>query len=100
MLPLHQISITLGPAVSKELVKAHILTGEDVMSKFGTKHAAYLMDPLNYLQTFGENPHPSFDEIALVEEYLVRVYEGVRNKPIAKTFNALRLENMSVERLA
>ena len=92
MLPLHQISITLGPAVSKVLVKAHILTGEDVMSKFGTKHAAYLMDPLKYLQTFGENPHPSFDEIALVEEYLVRVYEGVRNKPIAKTFNALRLE--------
>ena len=92
MLPLHEISITLGPAVSKVLVKAHILTGEDVMSKIGTKHAAYLMDPLKYLQTFGENPRPSPAEIALVEEYLVRVYAGIRNKPIAKTFDELRLE--------
>ena len=45
MLPIHEISTTMGPAQSKVMIKAHILTGEDIKSKVGTKHAAKVFDP-------------------------------------------------------
>ena len=92
MLPLHEISATLVPEMSKVLIKVHILTGEDVMSKVGTKHAAYSMDPLRHLINFGENSSLSSEEITQAEEYLVRVHAGVRSKPMSKTFDGLILE--------
>ena len=92
MIPLHEQSIKLGPPMSKVLVKVHILTGDDIMSKIGTKHAAYIMNPVKYLETIGETPLPSPAEIGKAEEYLVRVYAGARNTPIARTFDGLRLE--------
>ena len=92
MKPLHELSLKLGPERSKVLVKVHILTGDDIMSKIGTKHAAYIMDPIKYLKSIGETPFPSPAEMAKAEEFLVRVYAGARATPVARTFDGLRLE--------
>ena len=82
----------MGPAQSKVLIKAHILTGEDIMSKVGTKHAAKIFDPARYLANFGETPNLSEEDIRLAEEYLVKVKAGVKSKPLATTFDGLRHE--------
>ena len=54
MLPLHQAVSNLGAPLAKTMIKAHILTGDDYMSKVGTKHAAMASDPVQYLTNFGE----------------------------------------------
>ena len=38
MLPLHQVISHIGAPLAKTVIKAHILTGEDCMSKVETKH--------------------------------------------------------------
>ena len=45
MLPIHQVPIAIGESKSKALTKAHILSGDDCMSKVGSKHAAVMFDP-------------------------------------------------------
>ena len=40
MIPIHQVCSHLGAPLSKVVMKAHILTGDDCMSKIGTKHGA------------------------------------------------------------
>ena len=55
MLPIHAISSHLGHAQSKTIVKAHILTGQDCISKIGTKHCALVTAPLHNLSNFGES---------------------------------------------
>ena len=92
MLPIHEISTTMGPAQSKVMIKAHILTGEDIKSKVGTKHAAKVFDPARYLTNFGETPNLSEEDIRLAKEYLVKVKAGVKSKPLATTFDGLRHE--------
>jgi len=54
MLPLHQAVSHLGEPLAKTVIKAHILTGDDCMSKVGTKPAAVVCDPVQYLTKFGE----------------------------------------------
>jgi len=55
MLPLHLQAVSkLGAPLAKCVIKAHILTGDDCMSKVGTKHAAIATDPVRYLMNFGE----------------------------------------------
>ena len=44
----------LGAPLAKTVIKAHILTGDDCMSKVGTKHAAMASDPVQYLTNVGE----------------------------------------------
>ena len=46
MLPLHTAVSQLGASLTKTVIKAHILTGDDCMSKVGTKHAAMASDPV------------------------------------------------------
>ena len=92
MLPIHEISTSMGPAESKVIINAHILTGEDVMSKVGTKYAAIACDPARYLANFGETPNPSEENIRLAEEYHVKVKAGVKSKSLATTFDGLRHE--------
>ncbi|KAH3886939.1 hypothetical protein DPMN_010952 [Dreissena polymorpha] len=53
MLPLHQANSLLGTPLTKTLIKAHILTGDDCMSKVGTKHAAVTSNPVQFLMNFG-----------------------------------------------
>ena len=56
MLPLHQAVSHLGEPLAKTVIKikAHISTGDDCMSKVGTKHAAVVCDPVQYLTNCGE----------------------------------------------
>ena len=62
------------------------------MSKIGTKHAALHFAPVEYLTHFGERSELSEQDIALAEEYLVKVWAGARSTTKCKTFDALTLE--------
>ena len=84
MLPIHQVLSRLGEVKCKTILEAHILTGEDCMSKIGTKHAAIHLNPEQYLTNFGENSEPSDTDMALAEEFLVKCWAGVRSKPHCK----------------
>ena len=98
MLPLHQAVSNLGAPLAKTVIKAHILTGDDCMSKVGTKHAALASDPVQYLTNFGEADTLSDQDTALAEKYLVRVWAGVRSNTTAETFDDLRVENYNSAR--
>jgi len=93
MLPLHQAIAQLGTPLAKTMIKAHILTGDDCMSKVGTKHAAVACNPVQYLTNFGETNTLSEQDEALAEKYLVRVWAGARSTTTTETFDQLRLEN-------
>jgi hypothetical protein len=93
MLPVHQAVLKLGEPMAKTVIKAHILTGDDCMSKIGTKHAAIVSDPVQYLMNFGEENSLSDQDAALAEKYLVRVWAGARSKTNAETFDQLRIES-------
>ena len=96
MLPLHQAVSNLGAPLAKTVTKAHILTGDDCMSKVGTKRAAMASDPVQYLINFGEADTLSDQDTALAEKYLVRVWAGGRSNTTAETFDDLRLETPPV----
>jgi hypothetical protein len=93
MLPLHQAVSQLGASLAKTVIKAHILTGDDCMSKVGTKHAAMACDPVQYLTNFGEKEILLEQDAALAEKYLVRVWAGARSSTTTETFDQLRVEN-------
>jgi len=91
-LPLHELFQKKGEIFCKAVLKAHILTGEDCMSKIGTKNASMTWEPERYLLQFAETESANEQDFLLVEEYLVKVWSGVRAKTNAKTFNELRVE--------
>ena len=92
-LPLHILAARLGPSLCSVLVEVHVLTGDDALSKIGTKHAAFACEPEKYLTYFAES-HDFNDELAeKVEEYLVRVWASAGRKTPSKTFDQLRLEH-------
>ena len=95
MIPLHDILQGLGEAFTKVILKAHVLTGDDSMSKIGTKHASLCNgEPMEQLSRFASEDILSEGTMKLAEEYLVRVWSGVR-KTNAKTFDQLRYEYYS-----
>ena len=74
-------------------MKAHVLTGNDVSSRIGTKLAVMQCNPIVYLNDFAERADLQETDIAQEEEHLVRVRAaGARSNPSAKTFDRLRLE--------
>ena len=93
MLPLQQAVSNLGASLAKTVIKAHILTGNDCMSKVGTKYAAMASDPVQYLTNFGDADTFTEQDAALAEKYLVRVWAGARSSTTAVTFDDLRVEN-------
>lgn len=93
MLPIHQAVSVLGSSLAKTVIKAHILTGDDCMSKVGSKHAAMSCDPVQYLTNFGETDIMLEQDAALAEKYLVHVWAGARSTTTCDTFDQLRLEN-------
>ena len=95
MLPLHQAVIRLGTPLARAVIKAHILTGNDCMSKIGTKNAAITANPVHYLARFGETDCLSDEDEHFAEEYLVHVCAGARTKTKARTFDQLREERYS-----
>ena len=52
MISLHDFVAHHRTLLSKTIIKAHILTGDDCMSKIGTKRAAITSDPVQYLTSF------------------------------------------------
>ena len=70
----------------RAIVKAHVLTGDDVSRRIGTKLAVMQCNLIVYLTDFAERAELQETEIAQVEEYLVRVLAaGARSNPSAKT---------------
>ena len=91
-LPIHKMHANLGDPMCRVVIKAHILTGDDALSKIGTKHAALALEPIKFLSGFAESEEISHAEIWQVEEYLVKVWVGARRETSCRTFSQLRLE--------
>ena len=89
--PIHKIKQKIGDATTKAVIKAHILTGNDHLSKVGTKHTALHYNPAVTLSTFGETPVLSEHDIKAAEEYLVKCYNGAKSICSVKTFDELKL---------
>ena len=85
-IPLHCLHAKLGEHF---LLKAHVLSGNDVVSKIGTKYAAITCNPLS-LSTFAENDSLTETDISVIEHYLVKLWTGVRSSTTVKTFDESR----------
>ncbi len=77
-LTLHHLYDKQGAALAEVVVKIHILTGDDSMSKFATKLATMKMDHVKYLVNFAEGSIMSDEEVEKAEQYLVNVWAGVK----------------------
>ena len=91
-LALHDFFHKKGAIMCKAVLKAHILTGEDCMSKIGTKLASVKYEPARYLINFAEDISLNEQDVLLAEEYLVKVWTGVLSKTSALSFDQLRIE--------
>ena len=72
-IPIHTVTDKLGPSITQVLLKAHLGTGCDYLSKIGTKHGALKASPEKFLQSFGEGDILTDDQIIKAEQYLVKV---------------------------
>ena len=79
-LPLYILAERLGLSLCRVLVKVHMLTGDDALSKIGTKHAALTCEPEKYLENFAKSHDLSEEALKKVDEYLVCVWTGARCK--------------------
>lgn len=86
-LPIHHLAHVLGERLCRILLKAYVLTGDDSLSKVGTKYAATVCEPLKFLGDFAESDDLSADAMTKTEEYLVRVWVGARSNPEVTTFD-------------
>ena len=91
-IPIHHIHQRIGTSAAKSVIKAHILTGNDHLSKVGTKYAALHFNPAVTLFGFAESHVLAEQDINCAEEYLVKCYNGVRSATHATTFDELRLQ--------
>ena len=62
-------------------MKAHVLTGNDVTRRIGTKLAAMQCNPIVYLTEFAERAELPETVIAQVQEYIERIWAGALSKP-------------------
>ena len=92
MIPVHSWCNALGTEWCKTLLKIHNLTGNDFVSTVGSKLAAIKCSPLTHVNEFGECAELLDHQAALTEKYLVSVWNGVRSKTTAVTFDEFRLE--------
>ena len=83
----------LGPSLAKTVIKTHILTGDDCMSKVGSKHAAMACDPVNYMTNFRETDKLLEQYSKLAYKYLIRVWAGARSTTTCETFDQFRAES-------
>ena len=67
----------MGEPLCRVVVKAHVFTGDDVMSRIGTKLATRQCNPIGYMTKFSEREERQEKEIAQVKEYLV--WAGTRS---------------------
>ena len=69
--------------------KFMFFSGNDDVSKVGTKHAVLTCDPLS-LTTFAETDSLTTVDISAVERYIVKVWDGACANNIADIFDKLR----------
>jgi hypothetical protein len=74
LIPIHELAKKLGPHLCSVYIKAYIATGNDALSKIGTKHAAIIAKPENFLIDFGESTILSEIDMINMEKYLVKKY--------------------------
>ena len=73
-IPLHTLAERIG-SLTKFLPSVHALTGNDIISKFGTKFSALKISPEKYLTYFGKKPDGLDINMVLAdaEQFLVQV---------------------------
>jgi len=64
---LHTLYVRLGADIYSFLIKAHILSGDDAVSKIGTKHASLVCHPIS-LTNFAETISLTETDIRIVEQ--------------------------------
>ena len=72
-IPIHILAPRIGKEFCYLLPLVHTLTGSDYTSKVGTKHAALIANPCEYLKDFNSNRSFTDDFAASCEAYLVQV---------------------------
>ena len=82
LLPIHRLCEKMGPRLCKVLLKTHIGTGCDYLSKVGTKKSALLAKPESNLTTFGESGIIDEHQLNEAENYLVQVFNSRSQKSI------------------
>ena len=88
LLPVHRLHSRLGDEFCKSLLKCHLGTGCDYISKIGTKYSALQAQPDLYLRNFGESGMLDSEQIKNAEKYLVKVFSNTSN---VDTFDELRV---------
>ena len=91
LIPVHTISEKLGDPLSSIIIKCHIGTGCDYLSKVGSKAAILKVDPVSLLDDFGESPSMSDNEKQKAELFLVKCFSGRAPNTSATSFDELRL---------
>ena len=86
---LHTLDSRLGENTCSVLIKAHILSGDDTVSKIGTKRAALLCQPMTLIN-FGETNLLTNADMRDVEQYIVELWVGACSCTTVNTFDELR----------
>ena len=93
IIPLHDVCQILGQSFTKVILKTHVLTGDDTMSKIGSNKTALSNEDLVLnLSGFMNNKEIVDEEICQAEKRLDLVWSGTREVN-AKTFDLLRVEH-------
>ena len=88
-IPLHTLLNWLGSDLSSVIVKAHLATGNDTISKVGTNHGALAANQVSFLTDFGETDTFSDTDALNPEKYLVKIWSP---KSQFETFDELRYD--------
>ena len=94
-IPLHTLHARFGAAFCKILVKIHVLSGNDAVSKVDTKHAEFTCNPF-CITNFAETD--SLSTVDIVERYMMKVWAGARSNTTADTFEKFRHDCYSNEK--
>ena len=77
-IPFRTLHTRFGAAFCSIVMKVHVFSGKDAVSKVGTKHAAITCNPLS-LTNFAETDSLTTVDISVVERYLVKAPAGTRS---------------------
>ena len=84
-IPLHRLQARFRAAFCSILVKVHVISGNEAVSKVGTKHAELTCNPFS-LTNFAETDSLTTVDISVVERYIGQVSTGARSNTTADTF--------------
>ena len=76
-------------SIQQHSVGVHVLSGNDAVSKVGTKHAELTCNPFS-LTNFAETGSLTTVDIRVVERYIVKVWAGACSNTAADTFEKFR----------